>query len=115
MNKSITLSEIKVLIINQIILFIEDKAKTLLILIVLGNNLNIKIKVNKIIVNINILFTLILNIIIKGIIFWIVDKINRLFNELVFKIEINQEWNGLIPNFRNNLKFIKIEKLLLIM
>jgi len=109
------LSESKVLIINQITLFIEDKAKTLLILIVLGNNLNIKIKVSKIIVNINILFTLILNIIIKGIIFWIVDKINRVFNELVFKIEINQEWNGLIPNFMNSLKFIKIKKLLLIM
>jgi len=69
MNKSIILSESKVLIINQITLFIEDKAKTLLMLIVLGNNLNIKIKVNKIIVIINILFTLILNIIIKGIIF----------------------------------------------
>ena len=50
MNKSIILSESKVLIINQITLFIEDKAKTLLMLIVLGNNLNIKIKVNKIIV-----------------------------------------------------------------
>ena len=69
MNKSIILRESKVLIINQIILFIEDKAKTLLILIVLGSNLNIKINVHIIILNINILFTLILNIIIKGIIF----------------------------------------------
>ena len=43
-----------------------------------------------------------------------VDRINKVFNELVFKIEINQEWNGLIPNFINNLKFIKIKKLLLI-
>jgi len=59
------------------------------------------------------LFTLILNIIIKGIIFWKVDKINKVFSELVFKIEINHEWNGLIPNFINSLKFIKIKKLLL--
>ena len=59
------------------------------------------------------LFTLVLNIIIKGIIFWKVDKINKVFSELVFKIEINHEWNGLIPNFINSLKFIKIKKLLL--
>ena len=97
------------------ILFIEDRAKTLLMLMVLGNNLHVRIKVNKIILNINTLFTLMLNIIIKGIIFWTVDKINRVYNELVFKIEINQEWKGLIPNFINSLKFIKIKKLLLIM
>ena len=38
---------------------------------------------------------------------------NKVFSELVFKIEINHEWNGLIPNFINSLKFIKIKKLLL--
>ena len=95
------------------ILFIEDNANTLLILIVLGNKLNINIKVKKITISINMLFTFVLNIMIKGIIFWRVDKINKVFNELVFKIEINHEWNGLIPNFINSLKFIKMKKLLL--
>ena len=51
------------------ILFIEDRAKTLLMLMVLGNNLHVRIRVNKIMLNINTLFTLMLNIIIKGIIF----------------------------------------------
>ena len=82
-------------------------------MIVLGNKLNINIKVKKITISINMLFTFVLNIMIKGIIFWRVDKINKVFNELVFKIEINHEWNGLIPNFINSLKFIKMKKLLL--
>jgi len=51
------------------ILFIEDNANTLLILIVPGNKLNINIKVKKITISINMLFTFVLNIMIKGIIF----------------------------------------------
>ena len=51
------------------ILFIEDVAKTLLILIVLGKSTIIKIKVKKITINIKKLFDLMLNIITKGIIF----------------------------------------------
>ena len=39
--------------------------------------------------------------IIKGINFWIVDKIIKIYSEQVFKIEINQVWNGEIPNFIN--------------
>ncbi len=53
------------------ILFIEDVAKTLLILIVLGKSTIIKIKVKKITINIKKLFDLMLNIITKGIIFWV--------------------------------------------
>ena len=89
-------------------MFIEEIAKTLLILKVLGNNIIIKNKVKKITINNIKLFDLILNIITNGIIFWIVDNIKRMCKELVFKIEINQEWKGLIPNFINKLRFIKI-------
>ncbi len=39
--------------------------------------------------------------IIKGINFWTVDRIIKINNEQVFKIEINQVWNGEIPNFIN--------------
>jgi hypothetical protein len=39
--------------------------------------------------------------IIKGINFWTVDNIIKINNEQVFKIEINQVWNGEIPNFIN--------------
>jgi len=49
--------------------------------------------------------------IIKGINFWIVDKKIRMNKELDFKIEINQIWNGTIPNFIKILKIIKILKL----
>jgi hypothetical protein len=70
---------------------------------VLGRSVIIKIKVKKITINIKKLFNLILNIITKGIIFWTVDNIKR-----VIRIAINQEWNGLTPNFINNLKFISM-------
>lgn len=107
-NINIILIEKSTLKINQIILFIEDMANTLFVLTVLGSNIIIKTKVKKITKNINKLFTLILNIITKGIIFWIVDNMKRVIRDLVFRIEINQEWKGLIPNFINNLKFIKM-------
>ena len=47
-----------------------------------------------------------LNKINNGMTFWNVDKIKRIFKDLVFKIEINQEWKGLTPNFIKSLKFI---------
>ena len=43
---------------------------------------------------------------IKGIIFWKVDKIIKINNDLVFKIEINQIWKGATPNFIKILKII---------
>ena len=46
--------------------------------------------------------------IIKGIIFWIVDKIIKINNDLVFKIEINQIWKGATPSFIKILKIITI-------
>jgi len=66
-------------------------ANTLLILKVLGRSIKIKNKVKKITIKSIKLFDLILNIITSGIIFWILDNIKRMFKELVFKIEINQE------------------------
>ena len=50
----------------------------------------------------------------NGINFWIDDNINKIFKDLVFKIEINHEWNGLIPNLINILIIIKIFKVLII-
>jgi len=48
----------------------------------------------------------ILDRITKGIIFWIVDKIIKINNDLVFKIEINQIWKGATPSFKKILKII---------
>ena len=45
---------------------------------------------------------------IKGIIFWIVDRIIKINNDLVFKIEINQIWKGATPSFIKILKIITI-------
>ena len=45
---------------------------------------------------------------IKGIIFWIVDRIIKINNDLVFKIEINQIWKGATPSFIKILKIIII-------
>ena len=50
----------------------------------------------------------------NGINFWIDDNINKIFKDLVFKIEINHEWNGLTPNLINILIIIKIFKVLII-
>ena len=48
----------------------------------------------------------------KGINFWTDDSINKIFKDLVFKIEINHEWNGLTPNLTNILIIIKTFKVL---
>ena len=38
---------------------------------------------------------------IRGIIFWTVNKSIRIYKEHDFKIEINQVWKGETPNFIN--------------
>ena len=52
--------------------------------------------------------------IINGMIFCTEDRSIKMYKEQVFKIEINQVWNGEIPNFINiliiNNKFIEFKK-----
>jgi len=69
----------------------EEIANTLLMLKVLGRSISIKNKVKKITIKSIKLLDLIFHIITNGIIFWIVDNKKRMFKELIFKIEINQE------------------------
>ena len=105
------LLEIIILIIIQPILFIEDKARILFKEIVLGSIIIVKKIFNNKNINKKNKLILIFLKINKGIIFWIEERIIKIYIELVFKIEINQIWKGAIPNFINMLIIINKYKL----
>ena len=90
MNKNINFSENIILNNIHIIFIIDETAKILLIFIILDNIIkNVKTLKNIIIYKISN-FMLKLDKIIKGIIFWILDKMIKINKDLVFKIEMNQ-------------------------
>ena len=108
MNKNINFSENIILNNIHIIFIIDETAKILLIFIILDNIIkNVKTLKNIIIYKISN-FMLKLDKIIKGIIFWILDRMIKINKDLVFKIEMNQIWKGVTPNFIKILKIINI-------
>ena len=89
------------LIIIHIALFIEERAKSLFKLIVIGNINNIKIIFNNTTAINKLVFIFKFIKIINGISFCTEDNKTKIFNEEVFRMEINQVWNGAMPNFIN--------------
>jgi len=82
----------------------DEIPRILLILTMPGTDTNIKTKVmNENRVSIQGLIHRLVHT-NRGRIFWIVERKNKILNEQVFKIEINQPWRGAAPSFMNILR-----------